>query len=41
MNSFCRNLGQSLSEIFNIEVHVFVSKKEACSYVFDKTFNIL
>ena len=30
MNSFCRNLGQSLYEMFNIEVDVFVPKKEAC-----------
>ena len=27
MNNFCKNLGNSLRDKFEIEVHVFVSKK--------------
>ena len=38
MNNFCKNLGDSLCEEFEIKV-VFISKKKTFSYVFSETAN--
>ena len=44
MNNFCRNLGDSLPDEFEIEVDILVSKKkkkETCAHVLIKTANII
>ena len=41
MNSFCQCLRLALLEKFNIEVDVFVSKKEAPTFILGKTSNFL
>ena len=43
MNNFCKNLGDSLRDEFEIEVDVFISKKkkETCVHVFIKIVDFL
>ena len=37
MNNFCKSLLDSLREEFEIEVDIFVLKKETCTHVIIKT----
>ena len=41
MNVFCKNLGDSLREEFEIEIEVFISKKKKLVHVFGETTNIV
>ena len=42
MNSFCGCLRLALMEKFEIDVEVYISKKqEGCAFVFDETFDFL